>query len=589
MSLDFTNLTNALKSKFTLKTDFNNHTSNINNPHTVINPQLGNGFGTCDTAENTIAKVVSLDNFQLKNGGIIGVRFTHSVLANSTLNINSTGAKPIYHNGLALKSGVILSEDIAFFIYDGSRFNLLSDRLISGTTIKTVQDRSLLGSGNVSILESELVRRSFTVLNETISGARSGETIYLTGFYDFTSETDSIVGGITIDKDLTIIGVDCTIDAHQLARAFNITSGAVTIQNVKFNNCTAYNGGAIHGDVRLINCEFSNCVATNDGGAIHGVVNCIDCSFSRCSSISNGGAIRCDAESYVSNCTFNSCTAYNGGAICHYGRYSRISCCNFNYNSATRGGAIYLDSIDHAFDYTWVYDCNFVYNRADYGGAIYVYNTQQITNCSFLENGSSDSSDAIYVYTYCNVYSCKFKDDDITSVWGQVDEFGDLTSNINITNSAFLNTNSGYSSPWVNNGNNCYNEGDSYLITNSQVDSKLSGKANSSHNHGWETIVDGKASRGITGTITLTVNKDIKIARIYFNITTSKTLTKGQSITVYTNATYGSVGGFTSVPLRKQGLIMGITYAGDLIIDNLFDSASQSTGTGSYSITYAYR
>ncbi len=105
----------------------------------------------------------------------------------------------------------------------------------------------------------------------------------------------------------------------------------------------------------------------------------------------------------------------------------------------------------------------------------------------------------------------------------------------------------------------------------------------------WETVVNAKQSSGITGTVTITVNKALKIARIYFNITSSKTLSGGQAITVYTNSTYGTLGGFTSIPLRKQGLIMGINNAGQLIIDNLFDSTSQSTGTGSYSITYAYK
>lgn len=122
-----------------------------------------------------------------------------------------------------------------------------------------------------------------------------------------------------------------------------------------------------------------------------------------------------------------------------------------------------------------------------------------------------------------------------------------------------------------------------------EVNSLLKNYAKSSHNHGWDIIVKDKASSGITGTITLVVNKEIKIARIYFNITTSKTLTKGQTIIVYTNSTYGTLGGFTSVPLRKQGLIMGINNAGNLVIENLFDSSSQSTGTGSYSITYAYK
>ena len=59
-------------------------------------------YGTCGTAANTAAKTVSLSgntNWQLKNGSIIMVSFTNSNTAEGvTINVNNTGAYPIWYN-----------------------------------------------------------------------------------------------------------------------------------------------------------------------------------------------------------------------------------------------------------------------------------------------------------------------------------------------------------------------------------------------------------------------------------------------------------------------------------------------------------
>lgn len=88
-------------------------------------------YGTCDTAAATTAKVVTLSNYALVTGGIVAVKFTYAVPAAATLNINSKGAKAIYHNGAAITAGVIEAGDIGFFIYDGSQYILLGvDRVV---------------------------------------------------------------------------------------------------------------------------------------------------------------------------------------------------------------------------------------------------------------------------------------------------------------------------------------------------------------------------------------------------------------------------------------------------------------------------
>lgn len=87
------------------------------NNTTYSNASLGGGYATCDTAAATVAKVASLSSYSLTTGGIVAVRFTYDVPAGATLNINSKGAKAIYHRNAAIKAGVIKAGDIATFVY----------------------------------------------------------------------------------------------------------------------------------------------------------------------------------------------------------------------------------------------------------------------------------------------------------------------------------------------------------------------------------------------------------------------------------------------------------------------------------------
>lgn len=93
---------------------------------TYTNVKLGHGYATCSTAEATTAKVGTLSSYTLTTGGIVAVKFTYAVPANATLNINSKGAKNIYHRGAKITAGVIKAGDIATFIYDGTQYQLIS-------------------------------------------------------------------------------------------------------------------------------------------------------------------------------------------------------------------------------------------------------------------------------------------------------------------------------------------------------------------------------------------------------------------------------------------------------------------------------
>lgn len=86
---------------------------------------LGFGYGTCDTAEATTAKVVTLSSYTLRTGGYVTVWFKEKVPANATMNINSKGAKPIYYRGSAIGINQIKAGDRATFIFDGTNYQLV--------------------------------------------------------------------------------------------------------------------------------------------------------------------------------------------------------------------------------------------------------------------------------------------------------------------------------------------------------------------------------------------------------------------------------------------------------------------------------
>lgn len=91
-----------------------------------------NRFGTCSTAAGTAAKTVSITSgtFSLEAGARVSVKFNNANTASTpTLNVNSTGAKNIYHKGSQITSGdnKALLAGTVDFIYDGTQWQLVGN------------------------------------------------------------------------------------------------------------------------------------------------------------------------------------------------------------------------------------------------------------------------------------------------------------------------------------------------------------------------------------------------------------------------------------------------------------------------------
>ena len=85
-------------------------------------------YGACSTAAATAAKVVACTGFKLATGAEIAVKFTvTNTAANPTLNVNSTGAKPIYYRGAAISAGYLAANRTYSFRYNGTQWDLVGD------------------------------------------------------------------------------------------------------------------------------------------------------------------------------------------------------------------------------------------------------------------------------------------------------------------------------------------------------------------------------------------------------------------------------------------------------------------------------
>ena len=85
-------------------------------------------YGSCSTAAGTAEKAVTLAGFTLATGARITVRFTvTNTAANPTLNVNSTGAKPIQYRNAAISAAYLAANRVYEFVYDGAAWELVGD------------------------------------------------------------------------------------------------------------------------------------------------------------------------------------------------------------------------------------------------------------------------------------------------------------------------------------------------------------------------------------------------------------------------------------------------------------------------------
>lgn len=225
---------------------------------TYSNVSLGQGYATCSTAAATVAKTASLSSYTLSTGGIVSIRFTNSVPANATLNINSKGAKPIYYNNTAITDNVIQAGDTATFIYNGTQYHLLSnDRWgkdlsnlpLHGDEFSITNNIIHLKEGNGIVVDSSGVHHKDTSSQANIaaadgkyvSGLIFDEYGHVTGATAYTNGLTTNGGSLVDGKTLTFSQYGnrfITISGNSIAADMSKTSGgwAGAFASVKHND-----------------------------------------------------------------------------------------------------------------------------------------------------------------------------------------------------------------------------------------------------------------------------------------------------------------------------------------------------------------
>ena len=170
---------------------------------TYTNVKLGHGYATCSTAAATTAKTASLSSYTLTTGGIVAVKFTYDVPAGATLNINSKGAKNIYHKGAAITAGVIKAGDTATFIYS-TRYHLISLDRDTSYSAATQSAAGLMSAADKTKLD----------------GIATGANNYT---YTLPNATSSVLGGVKVGSNISVSSGTISLTKANVTSALGYT------------------------------------------------------------------------------------------------------------------------------------------------------------------------------------------------------------------------------------------------------------------------------------------------------------------------------------------------------------------------------
>lgn len=221
-------------------------------------------YGSCATATATVEKVVACTGFALAAGSRIIVKFTNTNTAVSpTLNVNGTGAKPIFYRGTAIGTGNLAANRTYEFVYNGTQYELIGD-INTDTNTDTKVTNTLNATAKAYITGT------------TSATTNTGTQIFDTGVYLDTTPgklvaatfegnlTGNVTGNVTGSSGICT-GNAKTATTLATSRNFSITGGA-TASAVGFNG-----GGNVALNVTSLNTDFlvngSNTLIFNCGGA----------------------------------------------------------------------------------------------------------------------------------------------------------------------------------------------------------------------------------------------------------------------------------------------------------------------------------
>ena len=233
------------------------------------------------------------------------------------------------------------------------------------------------GKDTYNVIWIDIISNKFYDLSLLINNNSSTE-IYLDRNYNYDFSVDfDYIGGVVINRAVTIYGNGFTIDGENEASIFSVCNDNVVFKDIVFvNGISKQNGGAINGySSTAINCSFINNSAAYGGAMYYG--SAVNCTFTNNYASIWGGAM---GGGSAVNCTFtNNSAGLNGGAM----EGGSAVNCTFISNKANTGGAMEGGS---------AVNCTFISNEARDGGAM---GGGSAVNCTFTNNSAGLNGGAI--------------------------------------------------------------------------------------------------------------------------------------------------------------------------------------------------
>lgn len=149
----------------------------------------------CGTAAATAAKTATCSNYTLRNNSYIHVliRYTNTAASALTLNINSTGAKPIYINGVASsKDNYSLYAGTYIVFYNGTNYYFNTDDSLPGK----IKDSSILWG-------TDAIRGDISPIDSAASYLHSGNKLQFASPEGITIEYSTNGGSTWVDYGTT--------------------------------------------------------------------------------------------------------------------------------------------------------------------------------------------------------------------------------------------------------------------------------------------------------------------------------------------------------------------------------------------------
>lgn len=178
----------------------------------------GNHFGTCSIAAGTAAKTVSITagTPTLEAGLRVTVKFANANTAGTpTLNVNSLGAKNIFHNGAQITTGAnkALLAGTVEFVYDGTQWQLVGNYIDTDTKAWS----SITGKPTETASATTGITASTTATKTTLGTAGS-----VTG----VQSTTTTASKVTLGTAFSIAGVSGSVSVRGVKTGDNSTTTA---------------------------------------------------------------------------------------------------------------------------------------------------------------------------------------------------------------------------------------------------------------------------------------------------------------------------------------------------------------------------